>query len=149
MAGEKGNFRTALFGGFNRLDVINYIEASAAKHSACEKECSELRGELSSANDRVSSLEEENASLRREADRLRSQLNSEHKRREDEVNAAKAEASSAADDILSLISNARDGSGGMEQIIKDIFDISSRLSALNESLTGAQEHLNKIKHKLE
>ena len=45
MEEEKGNFRGELFGGFNRNDVINYIESAAAQFNATEKERDDLAEE--------------------------------------------------------------------------------------------------------
>ncbi len=45
MEEEKGNFRGKLFGGFNRNDVINYIESAAAQFNATEKERDDLAEE--------------------------------------------------------------------------------------------------------
>ena len=108
MSGEKGNFRTRLFGGFNRQDVISYIEELASRRTACEKERDRLRGELDAANDRVSSLENESASLRREIDRLRSQLSAERKSRTEAISAVKAETNAAADEVMKLLDDVRD-----------------------------------------
>ena len=46
------NFRSAL-GGFNRQDVVNYIEYSNAKHNTL---VNQLRAELAAANDQLRPL---------------------------------------------------------------------------------------------
>ena len=50
--------RTAAFGGFNRQDVVDYIEASARDHAA---QLSSLRAELKDAQDKLAELEGEKA----------------------------------------------------------------------------------------
>ena len=40
---EKGNFRGRLFGGFNRRDVIDYIEVLAGERGELERENQKLR----------------------------------------------------------------------------------------------------------
>ncbi len=43
MEQEKGNFRGRLFGGFNRRDVIDYIEVLAGERGELERENQKLR----------------------------------------------------------------------------------------------------------
>ncbi len=50
--------RTAAFGGFNRQDVVDYIESSARDHAA---QLSALRAELKDAQDKLAELEGEKA----------------------------------------------------------------------------------------
>ena len=71
---ENTSFKNSLFGGFNRQDVIDYIESASRKSSesiaALEADCSSLRDELSTLQDerdtlaaRVQALEEELAAI--------------------------------------------------------------------------------------
>ena len=50
--------RTTAFGGFNRQDVVDYIESSARDHTA---QLSALRAELKDAQDKLTELEGEKA----------------------------------------------------------------------------------------
>ena len=45
MNAEKGNFRRNLFGGFNREDVIKYIEQLSAERNKYKNDCLRLEGE--------------------------------------------------------------------------------------------------------
>ncbi|MCD7775679.1 MAG: hypothetical protein LUH40_08875 [Clostridiales bacterium] len=62
-------FRTKAFGGFNKEDVINYIEKLTTENAAVKQSLSKKDGE-------IASLKEENA-------RLEKELNDEKKRSED------------------------------------------------------------------
>ena len=78
---ENTTFKNSLFGGFNRQDVIDYIESASRKSSesiaALEADCSSLRDEISALQEerdtlaaRVQALEEELASMTAERDEL-------------------------------------------------------------------------------
>ncbi|MCD7827962.1 MAG: hypothetical protein LUG85_05450 [Clostridiales bacterium] len=62
-------FRTKAFGGFNKEDVINYIEKLTTENAAVKQSLSEKDGEI--------------ASLKEEKARLEKELNNEKKRSED------------------------------------------------------------------
>ena len=49
MPQETGNFKSRLFGGFDRHDVIEYIEELAAERNALQRENEELRAQLDEA----------------------------------------------------------------------------------------------------
>ena len=55
---ETLKLRTAAFGGFNRQDVVDYIESSAREHTA---QINALRAELKDAQDRLTAMEDEKA----------------------------------------------------------------------------------------
>lgn len=62
MSEEKGNFRGKIFGGFDRRDVISYIETTAQKLSTTEKERSAYQEEvedLRAKNERLGELMEQ------------------------------------------------------------------------------------------
>lgn len=68
MAGsESTQFRSALH-GFNRYDVVNFIESASAEH---ERALREQQKELSALREQVRSLTAENDTLRAEVDSLR------------------------------------------------------------------------------
>ncbi len=46
MTQERGNFRGRLFGGFNRKDVINYIEALAEERNKLAQENAQLKEQM-------------------------------------------------------------------------------------------------------
>lgn len=46
MKGERGNFKSRVFGGFNRHDVIDYIETLAAERNELSRENERLRGQI-------------------------------------------------------------------------------------------------------
>lgn len=63
-------FRSKAFGGFNRKDVIEYLERSAREHS---EEVAQLRSLLDEAQKERDALQEQLQTLNAECDRLRSQ----------------------------------------------------------------------------
>ena len=58
MAPEIGNFKGRLFGGFDRKDVIAYIEESAAELESLEAENEKLRGTVAELEARIQEMEE-------------------------------------------------------------------------------------------
>ena len=75
------NFKTALFGGFDREDVVKFIEKTAAENreqlETLEAELNALRAqrdEAAAENEALRGLTEEDACLREENARLREQL---------------------------------------------------------------------------
>lgn len=71
-------FRTATFGGFQKQDVMNYLERSAKEHAekltALQKELSEEKLARAGEAERAASLAERVAALEEENRRLASQL---------------------------------------------------------------------------
>lgn len=53
MEQEKGNFKSRVFGGFNRHDVIGYIEALAKERNDLKRENVALRGKVEALEDRL------------------------------------------------------------------------------------------------
>lgn len=53
MRGEKGNFKSRVFGGFNRHDVIDYIETLAAQRNSLSRDNERLRGRIESLEERL------------------------------------------------------------------------------------------------
>ena len=51
--GEKGNFKGRVFGGFNRHDVIDYIETLAAERNTLARENERLRGKIEALEERL------------------------------------------------------------------------------------------------
>ena len=74
---ERGEctFRTAVVGGFNRQDVLNYIESSTRanreKTAALQKEVERLRAANEALSREKEELAQKEAALRKESERLR------------------------------------------------------------------------------
>lgn len=70
----ESSFRTAVFGGFNRQDVLNYIEMSAKtaaeRTAALEKEVEAVTQERAAAAAEAERAKEQAAALEREVERL-------------------------------------------------------------------------------
>lgn len=59
MKGERGNFKGRVFGGFNRHDVIDYIETLAAERNELSCENERLRGQINALEERLEQEPEE------------------------------------------------------------------------------------------
>lgn len=59
MKGERGNFKGRVFGGFNRHDVIDYIETLAAERNELSRENERLRGQINALEERLEQEPEE------------------------------------------------------------------------------------------
>ena len=74
---ERGEhiFRTAVVGGFNRQDVLDYIEAATRenreKAATLQKELQALRAERETLRQEKAALEQQAEALRKETDKLR------------------------------------------------------------------------------
>ena len=53
MEQEKGNFKSRVFGGFNRHDVIDYIETLATERNELSRENERLRGQVEALEERL------------------------------------------------------------------------------------------------
>ncbi|MBQ3404520.1 MAG: DUF972 family protein [Oscillospiraceae bacterium] len=71
MAENSGNFRTRILGGFDRLDVIKYIEKLAAERNDCRSELEKLKEEIQALTDDNDALRMRNSDLRRELSECR------------------------------------------------------------------------------
>ena len=67
MANEKGNFRSSLFGGFNRRDVADYIEKLSAERNRYKAENSSLNETVEKLQ---SDIEDLNAQIKELSDKL-------------------------------------------------------------------------------
>lgn len=78
---ENYSFKSVAFGGFDKQDVIRYLEQSAEKTAAerreLETENAKLRKQAEEQAERLSRLEERVAELTRERDGLREKLEAE------------------------------------------------------------------------
>lgn len=58
MSGEKGNFRSRIFGGFDRQDVATYIERLSAERNELKSRCGELERKLEETTEQLRAAEE-------------------------------------------------------------------------------------------
>lgn len=116
-------FRKATFGGFQRQDVVDYLEKISKEHSA---QLEELRGQVTQLEElqaRVSQLEEENNALQEERDSATTQLEGTKAKlhgAEGEIATLQAAGSEAQEKIFALTPDAqafrsvKDRAAGME-----------------------------------
>lgn len=75
------SFKSVAFGGFNKQDVVRYLEQAAEKNAAARRELEEenekLRKQAGEQAERLEELEERIAELTRERDELREKLETE------------------------------------------------------------------------
>ena len=74
MENEKGNFRSSVFGGFNRQDVANYIEKLSAERNRYKEESADLRDKADGLEDTVEQLKAQIEELENQAAELKAQL---------------------------------------------------------------------------
>ena len=149
MTNEKGNFRSCLFGGFNRRDVADYIEKLSAERNRYKLENSSLKETAEKLQDDVDSLTARVAELEEKLDAARSEpLISQISACEEVVAAAtslKADLSDRTAKIIELSSTVDD----------DLAQIKSCLASLPEAtdeaclkISDIIERLNELKHKI-
>ena len=71
MGGETGKFRGSFLGGFNRQDVVNYIEQMSAERQSIGEERESFREKTDEFESRIFALEQENEALRAELEEER------------------------------------------------------------------------------
>ena len=91
---QKGNFKTQVFGGFDRHDVIDYIEKLAAQRNAYQKERDTLE-------QRRDELELENSALKGELADVKTRL-------QQAIDGAQAARQEAAEKALAIVNDARE-----------------------------------------
>ena len=115
---EGNTFKSSVFGGFNREDVIHYIEKSSAEANeriaALEAERDELRSEINSLRDEIQAGADT-------AERLSSELNEARGARE------------SAENALS------EANAELEQLRAKLSEASEEGDALRSQLSAAQE----------
>ena len=81
MNAAENQFRTAAFGGFQKQDVLTYIETTAREHAekveALEKELTQLRQGREELEKRAAESEERAAALTADNQRLETELAAE------------------------------------------------------------------------
>ncbi|MCI8818036.1 MAG: hypothetical protein HFG04_02625 [Oscillibacter sp.] len=83
---ENYSFKTVAFGGFDKQDVVRYLEQAAEKNAALqrahEEESEKLRGELEELREQVEQLQNQIGKLNVQRDWLQNQLETETTARE-------------------------------------------------------------------
>ena len=87
MEEERGNFRRAVFGGFDREDVINYIGVLAREAEEKDAEIDGLRGEITRLKDEKTQLLRDLEREREELVRKTEELERENRALESELRA--------------------------------------------------------------
>lgn len=135
MAGERGNFKSRVFGGFDRRDVIGYIEKLAAERNALSRENQALREKLEALEDRVNDTPEEVVS--------QAESDIEEKRRE--LDCAIEEVRGMLSDINREYSNiCGDININVTQAGHELSVMSDKLNKLSELLTSAGGRLEEL-----
>jgi len=133
-----GRFRTSFFGGFDRRDVVAYLEKIAGERNQYKAEAERLGTELASERE---GLAERLEKLQTELDETKAELE-ETKRRADELHmAAVADAQKAVSELCGEYESIRSDVGvASNRLHTELEHISEGLSRVNESFeqTGAR-----------
>lgn len=140
MEQEKGNFRGRVF-GFNRRDVIDYIEELATERNMLQKENQELRERLWALEDSGESLPASEASEddSEDVDAAREALESALSEARELLRRVKSEYDELCADVKINASHAEG----------ELKTISQRLAGIQETLQSAGERLEEIGEKLD
>ena len=116
---ENNIFKSVTFGGFDKQDVVNYIERTARETAEAQeklqRESDGLREEVRSLGEQVSELRAQLAEAREESARLQAELDRETARREG-LEAAEKEAARLAAEVGALRGDAEAYARFREQI---------------------------------
>lgn len=140
MKGERGNFKSRVFGGFNRHDVIDYIETLAGERNALAQENERLRGKIDALTERL----EEALAPEPEQD----EQTSEPEPEADGLSRAR-DALAQARGVLSDVKREYDAvctdiKINATQTDRELNQISLRLRGLRDSLAAAGERLEAL-----
>jgi chromosome segregation ATPase len=107
---EIGEFRTSVFGGFDRRDVIEYIKFSSAEHNQCLEENRQLTKKLEESGEKLEAaqarVEQTEQELKDLWEKL-SGLEKENKRLTSELEAAKKPTKPAAGPVIKTTKSVR------------------------------------------
>ncbi|MBE6949577.1 MAG: hypothetical protein E7456_07020 [Ruminococcaceae bacterium] len=135
MADERGSFRRRLFGGFDRVDVINYIEDIAIERNKHQETAAKLQEEVSELRDQAESLtkqlDDKNAQLAEKSDELSTAHN--------ELNEVWNELRDSSDELEALKAQ-------LEQTKKEL---ASKTAQYDNDIAAAQKALNEAKAQAE
>ncbi len=131
---EKGNFKGRVFGGFNRHDVIDYIEKLAGERNGLLLENQKLRGQVDALEERLEQAREQNP--------------------DEEVRTVAAEALEDTRRVLEDVKASYDGICGdlninVSQAAHELDVVGAKLAALQETLKSAGERLDAVSEKLQ
>lgn len=131
---EKGNFRGRVFGGFDRQDVIDYIESLATERNALSRENQQLQERLWELEEQAAAPAEEPA-----GDSERREIAGALEEARELLRTVKREYDALCADVKI---NATQAEGELKTI-------SARLSGLQAALGSAGEKLEEIGSRLE
>lgn len=154
MSEEKGNFKSRVFGGFDRRDVIQYIESLAKERNALALENQKLRGQVEALEDRVSELSSRRPEEPEDAAGAPECATPELPGQEELVSARVREVLDNAHGVLNDARSAYkqicgDININASQADHELRAVSAKLTALQESLRAAGERLEAMDAELE
>ena len=141
MTQERGNFRGRLFGGFNRKDVINYIEALAEERNKLAQENAQLKEQMEAI------AESQQASEISENDNRDIQEKSEYVKVEPSVNCGVAAA-----EIRETVLQMRNSIEAFQRDIRinvinaqsEIADITAKFTEILGAVESVEERLESL-----
>ena len=165
---EIGSFKSKIFGGFDRKDVVNYIEKLAAERNKYKQQCSELEEEIRLKKEKISQLEEEieanSAKYKRKLQEKTDEIVADYEKKLLETEAALACAKIEAqdkraaekDEALEAVSEASEkfaqaGSDAQllcARISQDLKELTEKIDALPDVVESSHSRLEDIKEKL-
>lgn len=142
---EKGNFKSRVFGGFNRRDVIGYIEALAKERNDLKRENGALRGKLEALEDRLA----EHASAE-DADCATPDLPDQETLVRARVEEVLKNAHAALDEVRDAYRTfAGDVLQSADETDRELSAMSEKLTALRQALQEGEERLTALDTELD
>ena len=140
VSGEKGNFKGRVFGGFNRHDVIDYIETLATERNELSRENERLRGQVEALEERLEEASQPAPGPEAQPeDDGRQELLKALEQAEQILRDVKREYDNVCADLKINVSQAD----------HEMKQISAKLSGLQSSLDAAGERLEAVSAQLE
>lgn len=154
---EKNTFRGKLFGGFDRKDVVSYIEKLAAERNEYKGKCAELEININELKDEMDALraeyEEKLAAQAQEYEEkltvaeaavVCANLQAEEKRTEEKLAAAKL-----LDEIIERFDSAESDSRLIcSHMLDDLKVVRKNVERLPDVLVSSKERFVEIREKL-
>lgn len=131
MGSELGGFKSRFFGGFDRKDVIDYIEKAAAERNELTKEKEKLVEENEKLNEKISAISSDLVLLKTENRELKSKL-------EEAENSAKSQEESLRELRETIIS---DTMAALEELSKKCDDINASFDSTSEKVNEALSNM--------
>ena len=149
MSNEKGNFRSSLFGGFNRRDVADYIEKLSAERNRYKAENSSLNETVEKLQ---SDIEDLNAQIKELSDRLettcREPLGLHIAACEDAIAAASKLKTALSDKTEKIKELSESVDENLSQINKYLASLPSAADKACNKIGNAIERLNELKNEI-